>query len=168
MGHRSAEAAGNLMGETHNLLRQDFELGYCYTRSTGPVIGRFLTGLRDRRIVGVRASDGRVLVPPMEFDPLTSEPLADGDFVELESHGEVLSWAWVAQPRAQQPLEQPFAYALIRLSNEGTGDAEVVPMLHAVAVDGDESAMHSGMSVRACWADERVGTMADLRYFTAI
>jgi hypothetical protein len=27
-----------------------------YTRSTGPVIGAFLAGLRDRRILGVRAS----------------------------------------------------------------------------------------------------------------
>ena len=40
-----------------------------YTRSVGPVIGRFLTGLRDGRIEAVRLADGRVLVPPTEYDP---------------------------------------------------------------------------------------------------
>ena len=43
-----------------------------YTRSVGPVIGRFLTGLRDGRILAVRLADGRVLVPPTEYDPSTS------------------------------------------------------------------------------------------------
>ena len=35
-----------------------------YTRSVGPVIGRFLTGLRDGRLLAVRLAGGRVLVPP--------------------------------------------------------------------------------------------------------
>ena len=155
------------MSAEQALLRQDFELGYTYTRSTGPVIGRFLTGLRERRLIGVRASDGRVLVPPMEFDPITAAPLAAGEFLDLEPRGEVLSWSWVPAPRAQQPLAQPFAYALIRLSGtgDGTGGAEVVPMLHAVDVGGAEAAMHSGMVVRARWAEERVGRMADLCCF---
>ena len=47
-----------------------------YTRSVGPVIGRFLTGLRDGRIEGVRLADGRVLVPPTEYDPTTSDAIA--------------------------------------------------------------------------------------------
>ncbi|MFD0856333.1 hypothetical protein ACFQ07_29100, partial [Actinomadura adrarensis] len=40
-----------------------------YTRSVGPVIGRFLSELRDGRLVGVRAVSGKVLVPPLEYDP---------------------------------------------------------------------------------------------------
>ena len=43
-----------------------------YTRSVGPVIGRFLTGLRDGKILAVRLADGRVLCPPTEYDPSTS------------------------------------------------------------------------------------------------
>ena len=42
-----------------------------YTRSVGPVIGRFLSELRDGRMVGVRTAAGRVLVPPSEYDPET-------------------------------------------------------------------------------------------------
>ncbi|GLW05268.1 hypothetical protein Misp01_03980 [Microtetraspora sp. NBRC 13810] len=66
------------LGAEHTL---EFPGGY--TRSTGPVIGRFLTELRERRIVGVRTAGGRVLVPPLEYDPATGDPVtgdpANGD-----------------------------------------------------------------------------------------
>ncbi len=44
-----------------------------YTRSVGPVIGRFLSDLRDGRLVGVRTRSGQVLFPPAEYDPATGE-----------------------------------------------------------------------------------------------
>ena len=75
------------------VLNQAFERGYTYTRSTGPVIGRFLTELRNRNIVGIKASDGRVVVPPMEYDPNTAEALSE--FVEVGQQGEIVSFAWV-------------------------------------------------------------------------
>ena len=37
---------------------------YPFSRTTGPVIGAFLTGLREGVLVGSKASDGRVLVNP--------------------------------------------------------------------------------------------------------
>ena len=60
-----------------------------YTRSVGPVIGRFLTGLRDGRIEAVKLADGRVLVPPTEYDPTTSAPVAaDGaHWIEVGPRG---------------------------------------------------------------------------------
>ena len=39
-----------------------------YTRSTGPVVGAFLTGLRDQKVLAYKASDGTVVCPPPEFD----------------------------------------------------------------------------------------------------
>ena len=50
-----------------------WKLEFPYRRSVGPVIGAFLTGLRERRVVGVRTAGGRVLVPPFEYDPETGE-----------------------------------------------------------------------------------------------
>jgi uncharacterized protein len=35
-----------------DVLVADHAITYNYTRSTGPVIGAFLTGLRDRKVVG--------------------------------------------------------------------------------------------------------------------
>ncbi|MFD9615106.1 DNA-binding protein, partial [Streptomyces sp. NPDC059083] len=58
-----------------------------YTRSTGPIIGRFLTELRSGKVVGVRGSDGRVIVPPAEFDPATGEALSE--FVGVSDVGTV-------------------------------------------------------------------------------
>lgn len=137
-------------------LHQAFELGFTYTRSTGPVVGRFLTGLRNRNIVGIRASDGRVIVPPMEYDPDTAEALSE--FVDVGQEGEIVSWAWVAEPREAHPMDRPFAWALIRL------DGADVPMVHCVAA-GAESELATGTRVKAVWADEPKGFITDIRCF---
>ncbi|HEY3683028.1 MAG TPA: OB-fold domain-containing protein [Streptosporangiaceae bacterium] len=132
-----------------------------YTRSLGPVIGRYLTGLRDGRFVGVRTDDGRVIVPPTEYDPETSAALgaADTDFVEVGPAGRVETWAWVANPRAKHPLDRPFAWALIRLDGASTA------LLHAVDT-GDPARMRTGLRVRPEWRADRVGSVLDVAYFT--
>lgn len=131
-------------------------LEYPYTRSTGPVIGRFLAGLRDQRIEGIRTADARVLVPPVEYDPETAEELRE--FVEVGTSGVVTTWAWIPEPRKNNPLDRPFAWALIRL--DGADSA----MLHAVDA-GEESNMKTGMRVRARWRTERTGHITDIECF---
>lgn len=141
------------------ILNQAFTLGYTYTRSTGPVVGRFLTELRDRKIVGIRASDGRVVVPPMEYDPETAAELSE--FVEVGQEGEVVSWAWVKYPREAHPSEVPFAWAMIRLDG---ADVPMVSWLRAAS----ENQVHSGARVRAVWAEETIGFMTDLDGFELV
>lgn len=141
------------------ILNQAFELGYTYTRSTGPVVGRFLTELRDRNIVGIKASDGRVVVPPMEYDPDTAEELSE--FVAVGQEGEIVSWAWVHEPREAHPSEQPFAWAMIKL------DGADVPMIHWVRA-GAESKVTTGARVRAVWADETIGFITDINGFELV
>jgi len=131
-------------------------LEYTYKRSLGPAIGRFFAGLREKRIEGVSTSDGRVLVPPSEFDPDTGEPLSE--HVEVGQAGTVVTWAWVGAPRKKHPLDHPFAWALVRLDGADTG------LLHAVDA-GDESKMSSGMRVRVRWRDERTGEITDIACF---
>jgi hypothetical protein len=129
-----------------------------YTRSVGPVVGRFLTALRAGRLEGVRLADGRVLVPPTEYDPATSAAVApDGDhWVALGPAGRVQSWTWVAAPRAgKHPLERPFAFALIRPDGADTA------MLHAVDC-GRPDAITAGMRVAPRWRAERVGHVTDI------
>jgi uncharacterized OB-fold protein len=126
-----------------------------YTRSVGPVIGRFLTSLRDGRIEGVRVSDGRVLVPPTEYDPVTSDPTGD-DWVEVGPGGVVQTWTWVSQPRAgKHPLDHPFAFALVRPDGADTA------MLHVVDA-GSADVMAVGMRVAPRWRAERVGNIRDI------
>lgn len=132
-------------------------LEYPYTRSVGPVVGRFLGGLRAKRIEGVRTREGKVLVPPLEYDPRTAEPVAD-EFVEVGPAGTVATWCWVARPRAKQPLAKPFAWALIRLDGADTA------LLHAVDAGASER-MSTGMRVRPRWRAETTGMITDIECF---
>ena len=129
---------------------------YPFTRTVGPVQSAFFTALREGVVLGVRATDGTVVCPPVEYDSFTSESLSE--LVELGDAGEVTTWAWVTEPRDDQPLDHPFAWALIRIDGADTG------MLHAVDA-GNESAMATGMRVRIRWADDREGSITDIACF---
>jgi uncharacterized protein len=132
------------------------KLSFDYTRSVGPVLGQFFTALRDRRIVGVRGSDGRVHVPPAEYDPVTYEPLRE--IVPVASVGTVISWTWQPEPLEGQPLDRPFAWALIKLDGADTA------LLHAVDAGSSES-ISAGARVHVHWADEPVGAITDIACF---
>lgn len=144
------------MSDTPQSLTAPHALEYTYKRSLGPVLGKFFTALRERRILGVRRDDGTVMVPPKEYDPDSGEDI--NEMVEVADHGSVISWAWVKEPRASQPLDHPFAYALIQLDGADT------PMLHAVDA-GSEDAVQTGMRVRARWATETTGAITDIHCF---
>ncbi|OBG93241.1 DNA-binding protein [Mycobacterium sp. E3251] len=131
-------------------------LSFDYTRSVGPTLSKFFTALRERHILGVRGSDGRVHVPPAEYDPVTYEPL--GEMVPVSSVGTVVSWTWQPEPLEGQPLDRPFAWALIKLDGADT------PLMHAVDA-GSPSAIKSGARVHVHWADEPVGAITDIAYF---
>ncbi|OBG15868.1 DNA-binding protein [Mycolicibacterium celeriflavum] len=137
-------------------LSAPLRLSFDYTRSVGPLLSQFFTALRERRIVGVRGSDGRVHVPPAEFDPVTYERLTE--IVPVSGVGTVVSWTWQSTPLEGQPLERPFAWALIKLDGADT------PLLHAVDV-GSPEAISSGARVHAHWVDEPVGAITDIAYF---
>ena len=78
------------VSEPDGVLSAPNVLEYTYTRTTGPVIGRFMTGLRDHKMIeGIRTGDGRVIVPPLEYDPDSGEPT--GDFVVVANVGTAVS-----------------------------------------------------------------------------
>jgi len=138
------------------LLSAHHVLEYDYRRSVGPVLGRFFTGLRDRRIVGSRTDAGRVLVPPMEYDPQSGE--AVDSIVDVGPGGVVKTWAWVSEPMRNHPLDRPFAFALIQLDGADSS------LMHAVDA-GEESRMSTGMRVQPRWAAEPKGSILDLECF---
>ncbi|KBZ59715.1 hypothetical protein K875_05282 [Mycobacterium [tuberculosis] TKK-01-0051] len=131
-------------------------LSFDYTRSVGPTLSKFFTALRDRHVLGVRGSDGRVHVPPPEYDPVTYEPL--GEMVPVSSVGTVVSWTWQPEPIEGQPLDRPFAWALIKLDGADT------PLIHAVDA-GEPKAIKTGTRVHVHWVDEPVGAITDIAYF---
>ncbi|WP_310525867.1 OB-fold domain-containing protein [Nocardioides sp.] len=137
-------------------LSQPVTVAFDYTRSTGPVIGRFLTGLRDGVLLGGRTASGRVLVPPPEFDPQTHGAITE--FVEVGPGGVVTSWTWVPEPVAGQPFARPFSWVLV------TFDDADCPML--LALDAARDEIETGMRVTVRWAGERVGAITDIACVT--
>lgn len=132
------------------------ELSYPYSRTVGTTLSRFFTSMMEGRLEGTRGSDGKVYVPPAEFDPRTGETLSN--WVPVADTGLVVSWTWQDQPLPGQPLSEPFAWALIVL------DGADVPILHAVHVDSVRK-MATGLRVRARWSAERSGGIGDITCF---
>src|SRR5947207_12904061 len=110
-----------------DVLRAPHSLEYTYTRSVGPVVERFFAGLGKRRIQGIKGSDGKVIVPPTEYDPRTGETLSE--LVDVGDGGTVTTWAWATDPRPGQPLDRPSAWAPIN-------------------ADGADKAMHHAVDAR--------------------
>lgn len=136
-------------------------LEYPYSRSVGPVLSAFFTALRDGRLVGVTGTDGSVIVPPTEYDPQTAEPT--GEVVEVGPGGVVDTWAWVAEPRASDPLDRPFAWALVR------PDGATTSMLHVLDA-GSPASVRTGMRVTASFrpATDRRGEIQDIEAFVPV
>src|SRR5271166_1893320 len=115
-----------------------------------------MAALAQRQILGSRGADGRVYVPPAEYDPVTFAP--PQELVQVGPEGSVLTWSWQPKPREGEPLDRPFAWALIRLDGADTG------LLHAV--DASTAAnMQTGMRVRPRWADNPAGHITDIVCF---
>ena len=130
------------------------KLEFPYSRTLGPVMGAFMAGLRDGQLLGIRGTDGRVLVPPMEYDPETGEALGT-EMVPVGPGGTVESWAWVSDPSPKHPLPRPFAFALVKPDGADTS------MVSAVDAGNIES-MSTGMRVTARFASEPKGLVTDL------
>jgi len=127
-----------------------------YRRSVGPVVGAFLTGLRDATVLGSRTAAGRVIVPALEYDPDTGDEVSD--LVPVGSAGVVTTWAWVPEPLRKHPLDRPFAWALVQLDGADTS------LLHALDV-GSIDDVSTGMRVQIRWRAERQGHMTDIECY---
>ncbi|MGR6974544.1 Zn-ribbon domain-containing OB-fold protein [Streptomyces cynarae] len=138
------------------VLKAPLVVEFPFTRSLGPVQSAFLTGLRERVVLGVRTRDGRTLVPPVEYDPVTAEEIRD--LVEVAATGTVTTWAWNHEPRRGQPLSSPFAWVLVKLDGADTA------LLHALDVPGPDT-VRTGLRVRIRWAEERSGAITDIACF---
>ena len=74
---------------------------------------------------------------------------------------EIVSFAWVKEPREAHPFDKPFAWAMIKL------DGADVPMIHCVAADSEDQ-VSTGARVKASWADETKGFITDIRCFELV
>lgn len=141
-----------------DVLRAPLLLEYPFRRTTGPVIGAFLTGLREGRFIGIEDEHGNVLCPPVEYDPASGASLTK--LVPVGSEGEVVNWSWNKSVREGQPFDRPFAWVMVKLDGADT------PILHAL--DASQETVANGLRVRARFAEERTGSFSDLECFEPV
>ncbi len=79
----------------------------------------------------------------------------------MGQQGEIVSFAWVKEPRDAHPFDQPFAWAMIKL------DGADVAMIHCVSAAA-ESDITTGARVQAVWAEQTVGFITDIRCFEVV
>jgi len=128
-----------------------------YQVSAGPTTERFLRGILERRILGLRCPEcTKVYVPPRGSCPTCAAPCHEE--VELPHTGTVTTFCVVNIPFEGQLLEPPYACAHVVL------DGADVPILHLVG-GCDVSKVHMGLRVVAEWSEEPTPTLASIRYF---
>jgi len=133
-----------------------FTLEFPYRRSLGPVVGGFFTGLRDGKVLASRTKDGRVLCPPLEYDPETGESV-EPELIEVAAEGVVELATYIDAPMQKHPLPEPFSWALVKLDGADTS------LLHAA-----RGRVAKGDRVKIRWREERTGNITDIECFEAV
>jgi len=138
-----------------------WEIDYKY--AAGEYASRFFQGLKEKKIYGVRCPIcRRVLMPPRRFcERDLAEPR---EWVEVKDEGTLLNFIIVYRKFHGLP-DPPYAIGLIKL------DGADEPLLHFIG-GVDLSSPHRalkklrpGIRVKAVWAEERRGTILDIKYF---
>lgn len=138
------------------------KLALPYQYFAGRTGSRFLTALRDRKVIrGVRCERcAKVFVPPRSTCERCFAPIAD-KWVDLAPTGTVTGFTVVRYAEPHQPLKPPFIQALIRLDGADT------PFVHIVRGLG-ASEMRTGLRVEAVWARKPTATIRGIDHFRPV
>jgi uncharacterized OB-fold protein len=131
-----------------------------YAWSAGHAINRFLTGLKEGRILGIKCrSCERILVPPRAFCEECF--ISVDEWVELKDTGTVNTFAISYLDTMANRIKKPLLPAVIEI--DGAGGNGFLHMLGEV----DPKKIKIGMKVKAVWkpAKERKGDITDIKYF---
>jgi uncharacterized OB-fold protein len=143
-------------------LHEQRVMEFPYKHSTGPIIGRFLAGLKEQKIIwGQRVTGQGVVVPPVGYSE--TDGSAGGEWVHVRDTGVVTAVAVVRTPIERlHPFTTPFAFVLVRLDGADTALAHVVK--------DDLDRLKVGARVRAVWApdDQRRGSIRDIECFQLV
>ncbi|MCP4680378.1 MAG: hypothetical protein GY854_33820, partial [Deltaproteobacteria bacterium] len=135
--------------------------------STGPVMGKFLNALKEKKILANKCPNcGRLQLPPREV--CAECVVRVEDFVEVGPEGRLTHSIDVAYYASPDPLtgesrETPYCSAHILL--DGCKGHET--FWHEVKRE-DLSKVKKGARVRPVWNDKRVGAVSDIKYFEIV
>jgi uncharacterized OB-fold protein/putative sterol carrier protein len=137
--------------------------------ATGPAMGKYLNGLKEKKILGNKCPEcGRMQVPPREVCALCR--IRCDEFMEVGPTGNVrlLDTAYYASPDPLTGETRETPYGLIYILLDGCSGQEVFAhflrddQLGRIEMGWNEK---KGTIVRPVWAEERTGKVSDIKYF---
>jgi len=135
-----------------------------YSWASGEAVGRFLTELKNGRIIARKCNKcGRILVPPRMF---CEDCFRDTDeWVFVKGTGSINTYSIAHVGTDAHRLSEPLFVAVISID----GASELMGFLHLLG-EIKESEIKVGMKVEAVWKppSERVGSILDIKYFRPI
>ncbi len=133
-----------------------------YNWAAGDTGSWFLTQLREhKKIWGTKCPACKmVFLPPRNHCLSCFVPI--GEWVELKPEGvlETYTVLHYHEP-ALHPFGPPIIYGLIRLDGADTG------LLHIIS-EVEPEGVHTGMRLKAVFAEERTGSPRDIQYFAPV
>ncbi|MBA3474051.1 MAG: Zn-ribbon domain-containing OB-fold protein [Rubrobacter sp.] len=133
-----------------------------YDHSTGPVVARFLRGLEDGRIEGVRCPEcGLVYLPPRAY--CERDFVRATEWVGVGTEGVLEGFTIVTQKFGPLP-DPPYTIAFVRLDG---ADTALVNFLRMPLDDVEEAASRleiGATRVRARFHDSREARITDFHY----
>ncbi|MCD6570414.1 MAG: SCP2 sterol-binding domain-containing protein [Deltaproteobacteria bacterium] len=134
--------------------------------ATGPIMGRFFAGLKERKFYANKCPKcGRVQIPPREI--CADCRVRCTEFVELGPKGNLLlldiCYYASPDPLTGEVRETPYAVAVVLL--EGEGPVEKRESFTHFIKSSDIERANFGDKIRPVWAKECTGGFDDLLYF---
>lgn len=135
-----------------------------YDWASGEAVGRFLTELKNGRIIARKCNKcGRILVPPRMF---CEDDFRDTDeWVFVKDTGTINTYSIAHVGTDAHRLSEPMFIAVISID----GASGLMGFLHRLG-EVEEKDIKIGMKVQAIWKppNERVGSILDIKYFRPI
>ncbi|HEY6101899.1 MAG TPA: Zn-ribbon domain-containing OB-fold protein [bacterium] len=142
-----------------------------YGWDAGAAVSRFLQGLQEGKIYGVRCRQcGRVVTPPRAFCELDFKPM--DEWVELADTGTINTFSICFVTWDMQALRTPQVPAVIEIDGTSprVGFLHLIGGLRGTTVGVIREQIAVGTPVRAVWKKpgDREGAITDILHFTPI
>lgn len=141
--------------------------------ATGPVFGKFLKGLKDKKILAIKCPVcGRLQSPPREACAICR--VKNDEWVEIGPKGEMrmMEYCYYASPDPLTGEIRETPYGAIGILLDGCKDEEVFwHLLNSEQLDKVKMGsvfngnVKHGSRLRPVWKENRMGTIEDIKYF---
>ena len=141
--------------------------------ATGPVMGKFLKGLQEKKILAIKCPEcGRLQSPPREVCAICR--VRNDEWVEVGPGGEMrmMEYCFYASPDPLTGESRETPYGAIGILLDGCKDEEVFwHLLNPEQLDKVKmgivlgSEVRKGSRLKPVWAENRTGSVGDIKYF---